>query len=228
MDNAYNATAKLHFSLGDHRIVVERRLRDMALAYFAVDGRECTAQEDDYQQEVVRLVDVWSFGDWILLLRSLVFYFEDRRALVWDKSAQRQVLRTLLLPAATSRKWAEDERSVLELDSRVRNLSAAFFREEQDVAREEGKTAAGAAVIAELKTLEPLQQADEAKLEEFNSRLVSLDADRHQGRLRVLKAEQERESQYREIEHARLTALDASFPSKSDTARYILAQLLSD
>ena len=58
--------------------------------------------------------------------------------------------------------------------------------------------------------------------------LLELDAERQDARLQVLKAEQHREATFREFEHAKLAALEARFPSSSDTARYILAQLLTD
>ena len=114
MDGARNATGRLSFRLGTHSLVVERRLSDLALTHFSIDGSTLINNEQDvFQAEILKLVGVWSFGDWILLLRHLVFYFEDRRALVWDASAQRQILRLLFLPAETARKWTEDERAIL-------------------------------------------------------------------------------------------------------------------
>lgn len=92
---------------------------------------------------LLSLAGIWSFGDWVLLLRHLVFYFEDRRALVWDASARRQILRFLFLPVETARKWTEDERAVLELDSRIRNLTNALNREERTLASSEFEAQAG-------------------------------------------------------------------------------------
>ena len=43
----------------------------------------------------------------------------------------------------------------------------------------------------------------------------------------MLKAEQERETRYRQLERARLAAIEARFPDRSESARYILAQLLT-
>ena len=120
-DGAKGATGRLQFRLGDHSVVVERALNDLSLTRFEVDGVQRAADEkDSFQAEIASLVGVWSFGDWILLLRHMVFYFEDRRALVWDASAQRQLLRFLFLPAATARKWTQDERIILKLDSDAR------------------------------------------------------------------------------------------------------------
>jgi hypothetical protein len=62
---------------------------------------EAEPDEDSYQRHILKHAGVSSFADWILLLRHLTFYFEDRRTLVWDPSAQRQLLRLLVLALLT-------------------------------------------------------------------------------------------------------------------------------
>lgn len=139
-DGAKEVTARLALTLGRHDVVIERRLSDLKLTLFQVGKKSHdTSEIENFQSEISRLVGVWSFGDWILLLRHIVFYFEDRRALVWDTSAQRQLLRFLFLPAKTAQKWSETERSILEMDSRARNLNAAVSREERTLALSEVK-----------------------------------------------------------------------------------------
>lgn len=228
-DGAREAKARLSFSIGSDRLVVERRLRDMTLTAFSING---TAQKTDelsvFQPMVAKLVGVWSFGDWILLLRHMIFYFEDRRELVWDASAQRQLLRTLLLPPAIAQAWTEDERAILELDSRMRNLRFAAYREEQALTEVETKVRRGADVREELNTLESLQKTDVDQREKLDSMFVELDSRRQHARLRFLKAQQERESRYREYERAKLRAVEARFPQRSDSARYILEQLFAE
>jgi AAA domain len=228
-DGAKDATARLSLTLGKHDVVIERRLSDLKLVLFQVGKKSHDTNEiEDFQGEISRLVGVWSFGDWILLLRHIVFYFEDRRALVWDPSAQRQLLRFLFLPAKVAQKWSETERIILEMDSRARNLNAAVSREERALAVSEVKVEASADIREELKALEALQDVDNSLREKFNKALVELDSTRQASRLRHLKIEQEREGRYRELERAKLTAIEARFPDKADTARYILAQLLTE
>ena len=181
-----------------------------------------------FQPTLAKLVGLWSFGDFILLLRHMIFYFEDRRELVWDSSAQRQLLRTLLLPPEFAKAWTEDERAILELDSRMRNLRFAAYREEQALATVETKVKRSANVREELKTLEALQTTDLARREKLDIMFVDLDNRRQQARLRFLKAQQERESRFREFERAKLRAVEARFPQHSATARYILEQLFTE
>lgn len=229
IDGARGASARLVFKVGKDEIVVERRLRDLALTRFSVNGTD--EKPDDlgvFQPALAKMVGVWSFGDLILLLRHMLFYFEDRRELVWDSSAQRQLLRILLLPPEVAQTWTEDEREILELDSRMRNLRFAAYREEQALTEVETKVRRGVDVREELKTIEALQTTDIARREKLDSAFVELDSRRQYARLRLLKAKQERESRYREFERAKLRAVEARFPQRSDTARYILEQLFTE
>jgi hypothetical protein len=151
LDGATGARGRLAVSFGSHAITIERRLDNLTLVSFTIDGKVVpNAGEGPFQDQILRLVGVWSFGDWILLLRYLMFYFEDRRALVWDPTAQRQLLRLLFLPPSTAKKWTEDEREILELDSRMRNLSAALYREERELAENEVKSDSGIDVRQQL------------------------------------------------------------------------------
>ena len=228
-DGAKSAVARLQLKIGDARVVIERNLRDLSLASLSIAGKSMKLDEEkNFQKTIVRLVGVWSFGDWILLLRHMVFYFEDRRALVWDTSSQRQLLRLLFLPTATSQKWTEDEREILELDSRMRNLRFAAYREEQALSEVEIKVNKSANVREELKALEALQHIDLTAREKLDDTFVELNSQRKRASLRYLKAQQERESRYRAFERAKLKAVEARFPQNSESARYILEQLFTE
>ena len=228
-DGAASATARLILTLGNREVVIERNLRNLELTELVIDGESMELAESDvFQSQMAEMVGVWSFGDWILLLRHMVFYFEDRRALVWDSSAQRQLLRLLLLPPATAKKWAEDERVILELDSRMRNLRFAVFREEQAVAEIETQVRDKDEVRQRLRELQELQTTDEGRIEQMDQESVELDVGHQNARLRYLKAQQERESQYREYEQAKLLVVESRFPRASEIARYILVHLFAE
>ena len=219
----------MSLTIRDTEVVIERSLRDLKLTQLLINRKETKLEEIDvFQSQIVKLVGVWSFGDWILLLRHMVFYFEDRRALVWDPSAQRQLLRLLLLPADTARAWTEDERAILELDSRMRNLRFALYREEQTLAENATKVANKADVRQELQTLEQLQQTDIAQRERLDNEFVESDSQRQAAQLRHLRVQQERESLHREFERTKLLAIEARFPRHSDSARYILEHLFTE
>jgi hypothetical protein len=228
VDNARNATASITVQLGAHVLFIERRLHDLSLSKFILDDQETTGGEDAYQGKVAELAGVSSFSDWILMLRYLVFYFEDRRALVWDPSAQRQLLRMLLLQPNRAKKWSDDEREILELDTRMRNLRAVVTREERTLASSDVKVKDGVELRKVLKAMED-EQRNEAELRErLEGEILDIESKRDHSRLRELQAEQEREAKYRKAESVRILAIGAAFPEKSETARYILAHLMAN
>ena len=228
VDGAKESVAELSFQLGAKKIVIKRALRDLSLLRFAVDGEDIGGGEKGYQASIAELAGLWSFGDWVLALRYLAFYFEDRRELVWDKSAQRQVLRFLFLPPQTAQEWTEKEREILKLDSRVRNLSSALKQEERELLEVEELEGGAPGIREQVEALQEIQATDEERRDELDQELLALDAERQEARLALLRSEQERESAFRALEHAKLLALQERFPSASETSRYILAQLLSE
>jgi hypothetical protein len=227
-DNAANATATLVMRLGEARIHVTRSLASLDLAELRVDDEPFSPSEPTYQRLVRDFAGLTSFGDWILVLRHLVFYFEDRRALVWDPSAQRQILRILFAKPTTGTEWVGRERDILERDSAMRNLQAALYKEEATLAIDEASVGQVDEVRAELAVLEQLQEVDEPKLQALNDRVVGSDAARHDARLTALQAELDRESAFRDLERYQLRAIDSAFPTMSETARYLLGQLFTD
>lgn len=229
VDRAENGIATLSFGLGTNEIEISRSLAHLRLLEFRINGvSQPTEEVQSYQNTLASMAGVWSFGDWILLLRYLTFYFEDRRELVWDASAQRQVLRLLFLTPQLAQSWTEAERELLQLDSRVRNLRAAISREETALEIEEGQLDQETDIREELETLIEMQETDDDLLIDLDEDLLEKDTERQDARLQLLKMERHREATFRELEHAKLEALEARFPSFSDTARYILAQLLAD
>ena len=110
----------------------------------------------------------------------------------------------------------------------MRNLSAALTREERALSKNELKAKESANIHEELKTLEKLQESDRERCEKLEDEVAEIEAQRQHARLRVLRAEQEREARFRGVERAKLLAISARFPDRSDTARYIMAQLLTE
>ena len=208
-------------------VVVERRLDTLALRSATVGG---LAFEDEaaFQRSVAEHAGLGSFGDFILMLRYLVFYFEDRRQLVWDASAQRQLLRMLFLPPDLALRWTEMERSILQNDSRMRNFQAVVGKAEKMLAGGLAKASAAVELRAELQALEALQDPARQQLEDLERLTDELDRRRQDARLANQRAKQERESRFRALEHAKLVAIEARFPGRLETGRYMIAHLMTE
>lgn len=226
-DRAVDAHARLEFTLGRATVSIERNVRDLSMRSAVVGDTEC-ASEEDYQARLSAGAGVGSFGDFILLLRYLVFYFEDRRQLVWDASAQRQLLRMLFLPPDIAQRWTEMERSILQNDSRMRNFQAVVGKEEKTLTTALSKVSSAVSLRAELQALEALQEPARELQEELEAETEALDSQRQDARLANLKAQQERESRFRALEHAKLVAIESRFPGRLETGRYMVAHLMSE
>lgn len=227
-DGARNASAHLDFQLGARRIEVTRRLTDLALTEFRIDGETSDTEEMVFRNAITAAAELGSFADWILVLRTLVFYFEDRRALVWDPGAQKQLLRALLLNKDIAQEWTQRERKILELDSRMRNLDSALKRARNESARIDQKTASAPAVRQTLAAAQAHLEQLEKRHAVLVERLDMTDRMRHRARLDAIRAEADQDKALRELERARLLTIDAHLPHADESVRFILARLMSD
>ena len=228
VDGAENATATLDMRLGDERISLRRSLETLDLVDLTLNGDAAKATDAEYQAAVVGAAGLYGFSDWILLLRFVTFYFEDRRALVWDPSAQRQILRMLFLPVDVSADWAALESEVLQRDSNTRNLQASLTMAEREMMRSEAAVSDSPALREELDELQLAQAGAESRLDALNDQLVGLEADQEAARLNALRADLGRETTYRDLERRQLLAIGAAFPSHEETAQYLLSKLFSE
>lgn len=227
-DSAAQARARLVFHVNGKKVSVLRSLRDLTLRSCTVDESPPILGEHCYQTEMASLANISTFADWILLLRYIVFYFEDRRSLVWDHTAQRQVLRVLFLDPDIASQWTVREREILQADTRVRNLQAVMYQEEIELSKQEHLTDKSENTKEELDKLGDLQRAENTRAERIEADLGELESSLENARLRFLRLEQDRESRYRKFEMAKLLAVSARLPQFSDSARYILTHLLTD
>ncbi|SDU29111.1 AAA domain-containing protein [Verrucomicrobium sp. GAS474] len=226
-DVAANATATLTFSIGKKQLTIQRQLNNLNLISFQGQGVGPIKEEATYQQLLPNFSGLPNFGDWLLLLRLMVFYFEDRRELVWDKSAQRHIFRTLFLPAEEADTWYKQERALLTLDSRYRNDTAALNRLKKRV--NDGEKAVGdvTSLRAELDTLLSLQENDDRKHGELATQADDLDSRRHGLRRDLLQAELEVDKSARILEHEKLELLKNHFPSEKNTSLYLYSVLIA-
>jgi DNA repair exonuclease SbcCD ATPase subunit len=158
----------------------------------------------------------------------MVFFFEDRRMLVWDPAAQRQLLRCLLLEPGQAQAWSEAERRIVELDSRMRNLHAALNREEKENQKAQRRVANESTVRTMLTEAESQVRTLTTKRDVLSKQLQEADQLRHRHRLDSLRADEALHAALDQIERTRLTAVEARFPSADESMRYIFSRLMSD
>ncbi len=227
-DGARDARATLAMRLGEAQIVTTRAMDSLELLDLQVNGEPLPATDAQYHEVIKRHAGLAAFGDWILLLRHITFYFEDRRALVWDHSAQRHILRLLFLPPRTARQWTSLEREVLRLDSAVRNLRTILTREEEQLGESELAVTGADAVRRELRAAQRTLRRLQPRLDELEDRLVGLRSDAEDARVAALQANRDRAAASSDLERQQLLSVAAAFPSRDATARYLIAKLFGD
>lgn len=227
-DRAANAVAVLDVELGGKTLQISRSMKTLTLSRLTVDGADIAPNEADLHSILVGLSGLSSYGDWLMFLRQLVFYFEDRRSLVWDASAQHQVFRMLFLPPAESKELYEEERRILEMDSRIRNDRAALTRLQDRVAKDDEKQSQGEELSGRVQSLEPLQLRDEAKRAQLIKDIDEVDEQRRSLRRQLLEAEDHSSRLQEQLEDVRLRIIHDQFPSKAETAKYLLSLLMLD
>lgn len=227
-DAAREAIATIIFSIGARRFSVTRSLQGLDLVEFSVDGGPARTDEEELKNEVLVASAIATYGEWIFVLRTMVFFFEDRRMLVWDPSAQRQLLRCLFLEPTQARDWWTSEREILDLDSRMRNLQAALGREEKEERKNRSLSKAAPEVRAELTSKETLLQGSLERQAKLIESIEEIDEARRRHRLDALRAAEALDAAVHELERARLTAIEARYPTADESMRYIFSRLMTD
>lgn len=227
-DAAREAVATIIFSVGARRFTVTRSLQKLDLVEFSVDGDPARTDEEELKNAVLAASAIATYGEWIFVLRTMVFFFEDRRMLVWDPSAQRQLLRCLFLEPAQARDWWTSERQILDLDSRMRNLQAALSREEKEERKNRSLSKAAPEVRAELTSKETLLQGASERQAKLIESIEELDEARRRHRLDALRAAEALHAAVHELERARLAAVEARYPTADESMRYIFSRLMTD
>jgi len=224
---ATNATAILRLSIGQKQLTIRRNLKDLGLLSVKFDKTEVLTDEKEYQTKISSFSGLPSFGDLLLLLRHMVFYFEDRRELVWDRSAQRHIFRTMFLPPQEAQDWYLQERDILSRDTRYRNDFAALNRLKKRVATSEKAVGNESSLRAELVSLKKLQEVDEEAQSTLVDEADDLDTRRHALRKNLLSSELEADNSSRVLESEKLLLLKKHFPTEKQTALYLYSLLIA-
>ncbi|MHC0466301.1 AAA family ATPase [Kosakonia cowanii] len=233
-DKAENATATLQLKLGDVTLTIERKLSDLTLIDLKAGATTLPLpenrkkKEDVYKDHICDFAKVSSFGDWLLILHYIMFYQENRRALVWDTSAQREILRILLLKKEQSQKWRELSRHVLKLDSDYRNYRNSVTKEikrfEKTLTFITDKEGTSAKISAERK----IRESKIKELERINNQIQEINLERNKLRLELLTIKNDIDTKEKISQKNKINLLNKLLPTSNDTAKYISSVLFSE
>ncbi|XYQ82836.1 AAA family ATPase [Pseudomonas syringae] len=233
-DQALNATATLVVKFGDVEVTIVRSLHNLSL----IDLKEGLSpvqlsskfneREDKFKTVICQAARLGDFGDWLLILHYVVFYQEERRALVWDTSAQREILRILLLSAEESLDWKLKARKALEADSEFRNLRSSINKQIKKIKSEMSSVEDRAGLRSELDALRKVKEETQNKLKLVDDNVDVKNNVRVKLREQLLLAKADLDGKNRDFENAKLLALESTLPTLSDTTKFIITQLMAD
>ncbi|MCP1909633.1 energy-coupling factor transporter ATP-binding protein EcfA2 [Bradyrhizobium elkanii] len=229
-DGAKNARARLVVKFGAKALAIQRRLSDLGLVSASVAREAVPLDEDEtgYQKALAGCMGVDTFFDALIILRYLTFMLEDRRSLVWDKTAQRQIFRVLVLPPEDATRLAVAQQQLISADSAYRNTFNMITRRRKEQEQASNRVQKLHDVEAELRIKQAEVNANRDQLERVGVLRIRFDRERREARLQRLNAAEAREASLRELERIKMHSLKHWFEPSNQTAHYIIAHLLAE
>lgn len=224
-DGAKGATASAEIRFGARKVWVERSLRNLSINELWVDDEEVDATEKAFQAAVIEASGFATMFDYHLVLRLLVFYFEDRRPLVWDRTAQDETLRALFYPTEQAKRTAELIDIVQKLDSDFRNQRVYVNRQDDLLKDAEAAAVANDDKRGQYNSVRTRMRAIGDRLAEIDPVVDAAQLERIDERQRWERAKLMREEVRREYEDFRQVFFERFFPDVTVTGRYILQNL---
>lgn len=225
LDRAKDATISADLAFGENTISITRRLSDLAINSLVVNEVPRSNTEKAYQAAVCEFTGLPDFSDFYLVLRYLIFFLEDRQAVVWDKTAQADALRVLFYSSEGSAEARELFDRIQELDSQYRNKRVPYNLAVDELETARAAQATNPELQAKYRSVLTELQGYEAREQDAREELNRLEGE-YVRRLRLLKQKQvEIEEEIREYERLEQRYLGAIFPDLDRTVEYVFAHL---
>jgi len=233
-DGAASARVVVSARFGETVITISRRLHNLSLENFTIDGQpvelpgKADAREGVFQARLTELIGLGSFVDVLVVLHHVILFYENRPGALWDTNAQRHLLRALCLDRGDARRVVQLERQLQRADSQARNVHARISKTEKRYQEALGREAGAEGVHAKLSAEQELLDAELQEAVRLESALRQLDERRRRARLAYERAKIVREEADGAVERLKYTALLRHFPTMDDTTRLVLSRIMTD
>ena len=228
-NDARGATASLTAQFGPHALKITRKLDNLQLIEATIDETPIVRiDEPHYQASMCSLMELSSFVDVLLVLHHTVFFPEGRPGALWDRNAQRQLLRAILLPPTIAAQISDLERRVGSSDSSARNLSAVLFQQRKRLEEARAAQAAAPGVRAEVKSKQALLSAADSQRKALDTRRATVELEKRAVQLDLERAKIALEEAGRAVERLKYEAISRVFPKLEDAALLTILTLLAN
>jgi peptidoglycan hydrolase CwlO-like protein len=224
-----NGTACGEFSFGERKLIVERRLDDLSIVTLQIDETDLAIHQlENPEDEIWQLAGCSSQYDFHLIVRSVVFFLEEKTPVVWDPVAQAEIFRIVFLKADDALDLAEMAAEIQVTDSRARNMYDQLRRYKEQLLSMQARSSAATEVTKRTKFIQKRLPVLERQIQRLTEATEKLESTRNtnRGKLDALKLDLEEMTRHLEFRHHEYFA--SLFPQLPDVARNVLLNLVGD
>jgi DNA repair exonuclease SbcCD ATPase subunit len=223
------ATTLGEFDIGERKLAVTRHLSDLSIVSLAIDGASPQADGSAaLESEIWRLCGCGSQYDFHLLVRSLIFFMEEKTPVVWDPVAQAEIFRILFLSAEDASRLASLASEIQQQDSQRRNFLTALNRYKKQLIKLQPEASVASEATSRLEQLESRIETIEAELEGSGETSDQLERALMTNRQKLDGLKLDLEEYTRALEHMYHDYFASLFPGVNETAKNVFANLVGD
>jgi DNA repair exonuclease SbcCD ATPase subunit len=200
MDDARTATVTAEFVFGEETVRVVRRLDTLSISELRRNGDQVIGNQEDLQQSIVEVSGAGSLYDFFFVVRSLIFFLEDKVSLIWNPRGQFEIFRILLLDTTGAQEIATQGDQIRRLDSKYRNQRVHYNKAVEALEKQQEEAEHKDSVFAKAKqkrvdvnALEQKEASRRRELEKRLSRKMSVLEKREKNRLELEQKQRHRE-----------------------------------
>lgn len=223
-DGARRANVSADITFGTRLLTVTRSLATLEVQSLLLDGvPEKTATQERYEEIAIELSGTASYFDFFAVLRFLIFFFEDRPELIWDRRSQFDMFRLLFYDRDAAGAAAQAYDEVQKFDSQYRNERVPIRAAQEELAQYDAAEQSGAA--SEIRGLRRALLAAQEKDAEFGEAIELARSEYEGTKLRREKSRLDLEEVRRAFEAEQELFYQDVFPDVAATAEHVFLNL---
>lgn len=227
---AANSLAFAEFDFGGKTLSLTRRLSDLAINSIIIDGEAINLENDDFKGEsaISDLSGCASRYDFHVVVRTLLFFMEQKTPVVWDPSAQAEIFRILFLDAKEAFEFAQMAARIQKMDSDRRNKFDQLRKYKNQFEKFNQRSSVATEVVSRCKEIDDRIGVIENVSEALEDEADQIENDRDEGLQKLDSLKLDVEEATRKVEHLHHHYFASLFPRMPDTAKNVFTNLVSD
>lgn len=222
-DGACNAFSEADMHIGEAKVTIARSLDTLEVLSFNVNDIPLEPTQENFRSTIESLSGA-SFYDFILLLRYVVFFMEDRRSALWDENAQDEILRLLFYPADEAKELAKLSDTIQSENSNYRNIRPYYNNQKKRLESLRSRSA-GSATHTQIEALRQQRDGFLARWKDLHAASQKLEDDWEEIRQALEREKIAAEESRLDYERERQNYFASVFPGLDEVANYVLVHL---